>query len=420
MLTILLTLLLTYQADTTGIAGIRAEPDGKKRAADVRQLLKRFDKSMIGPLLELGDADPDPAVRRVVVESLGGLPAPSVQEFLERHAESDPDAAVSLAALERLRERQARQLTATFHKRLALAHQQQDQSSLRLLVAEDQRWVSSSRGAILPAFLQVAPPVFTVIPPGRQVRFAAFGDFGVSGPNQNSVAGALSGYHRLHPFDFGLTLGDNFYFEGITSPFDSRWHSGWEQIYGPLHIPFFASLGNHDWGSPDSPAAEISYATRSTSWHMPALYYSFIAGPVQFFALATDALSETQLQWLDEELGRSRSRWKIVYGHEPIYSHGKYGDTPGFAKILMPVLKNRATVFLAGHEHDLQYLQPEDGVHFVIAGGGGASVRPVNPGPRTLFAQSSFGFVVFECTEYTLKLSFVDTHEQTLYKTTIR
>lgn len=419
MLTILLAFLWAFQAETADLAKLQAEPDGKKRAAEVRELIRHFDKSMIGPLLELADHDPEPAVRMAIVESLGGLSTPSVQEFLERHAASDADAAVSIMALERLRQHQARQLAAIFEKRLALAHQQRDEASLKLLVPEDQRWVSFSRGATLPAFLEAAPPVLTVTPPGKPIRFVAFGDFGVNGPNLDSVAKAISSYHKRRPFDLGVILGDNFYFEGISSPLGPRWQSGWEEIYGGLHIPFFASLGNHDWGSPDSPAAEILYSSRSASWRMPALYYSFLAGPVQFFVLATDALSETQLKWLDEELSRSRARWKIVYGHEPIYSHGRYGDTPGFARMLMPILKNRANVYLAGHEHDLQHLRPEDGVHFVIAGGGGASIRPVNPGPRTLFAKSSFGFAVFDCTESALKLSFVDADGKVRYETTL-
>lgn len=31
----------------------------------------------------------------------------------------------------------------------------------------------------------------------------------------------------------------------------------WEELYGPLGIPFFATTGNHDWGYADSPAGEV-------------------------------------------------------------------------------------------------------------------------------------------------------------------
>ena len=49
-------------------------------------------------------------------------------------------------------------------------------------------------------------------------------------------------------FDFGITLGDNFYSIGMESPEDLRWQTQWEKMYGPLGIPFYATLGNHDWG----------------------------------------------------------------------------------------------------------------------------------------------------------------------------
>jgi hypothetical protein len=62
----------------------------------------------------------------------------------------------------------------------------------------------------------------------------------------------------------------------------------WSDLYDPLRIPFYATLGNHDWGQPNSPAAEIVFSQRSPSWRMPAAYYTFTAGDAHFFALDTD------------------------------------------------------------------------------------------------------------------------------------
>ena len=156
-----------------------------------------------------------------------------------------------------------------------------------------------------------------------------------------------------------------------------------EKIYDPPRIPFFAVTGNHDWGFADSAAAEILYSRQSPTWRMPALYYSFTAGPVQFFALATQAWSETQRNWLDQELQRSTARWKIVYGHHPIYSYGVHGDTPELQESLLPVLKNRgANIYLVGHDHLVQHLKPEGGVHFFVAPAAGQSARaPSKPAP---------------------------------------
>jgi hypothetical protein len=392
----------------------------KERLSAVQQKLKQFDKAMIGELLEQADKDPDPAVRRVILERLGRLRVPQVRDSLERHAAGDPDAGVALLALERLRLQQARELGRLFEKRLKLARSEKDQRALKALTAQHQQWVTFARGATLPAFMQQPPPVFEAIPWKSSVRVLAFGDFGNEGPHQREAAAAATAYHRQKPFDLGLTPGDNFVPDGVTSPADPRWKGGWEEIYDPSGIPFFAATGNHDWGYADSPAGEILYSHKSKSWRMPALYYSFTAGPAQFFALATHAMSETQLQWLDRELGRSSARWKIVYGHHPIYSHGAHGGTPQLQQSLLPLLKNRVHVYLVGHEHTAQHLKPEGGVHFLIAAAAGQTARPAKSGPLTLFTDSFYGFTSMEIDAERIKVTFVDTEGNLRYETEIR
>ena len=83
---------------------------------------------------------------------------------------------------------------------------------------------------------------------------------------QKMVAQTIATYHQGQRFDFAITLGDNFYSVGMESPSDSRWKTWFEDLYGPLGIPFYASLGNQDWGHPDSPAAEILYSGLTPTW----------------------------------------------------------------------------------------------------------------------------------------------------------
>jgi hypothetical protein len=290
---------------------------------------------------------------------------------------------------------------------LALARSAGDQKALAILTAQHQHWVSAARGATLPAFLEQPPPVFAAASRAN-VRVVGVGDFGEEGAAQQDVAKAVAAYHREKPFDLGVLFGDNIVPVGVTGPADARWHKGWEEIYDPLGIPFYAATGNHDWGLADSPAAEILYSQKSPAWRMPALYYSFTAGPAQFFALATHAMSETQVLWLERELARSTARWKIVYGHHPIYSYGEHGDTPELQRLLLPVLKNRVQVYIAGHEHLMQDLQPEGGVHFLVAPSAGQKNRVVKTGPKTLAADTFEGFTVFDIDAQHLRVSFVD------------
>jgi phosphodiesterase/alkaline phosphatase D-like protein len=116
---------------------------------------------------------------------------------------------------------------------------------------------------------------------------------------------------------------------------------------------------------------------------------------VQFFALDTDIISEAQLLWLAWELDKSRATWKVVYGHHPIYSESQHEDNNQKIAQLLPVLKDRADVYIAGHDHDMQHLEPEGRLHFFVAGSGG-KLRTVEPGPRSLFAKGANGFAVIE------------------------
>jgi tartrate-resistant acid phosphatase type 5 len=400
--------LLAFQAAAINPAELLAEPDAEKRAETVRALLKKPDPSTIPQLLQVGDSDPAPEVRKLVVKGLGRSSDPAVLDFLERRAISDADATLSILALEQLQENQARRLGQMVEKRLSMARQQGDAKSLEALAAKQQHWVTAAHGANIPLFLQEPPPVFEAIGPGKSIHALIISDFGTDGSDMKRVAAAALALHHERPFDLGLTVGDNIVPQGVTSFDDRRWKADWEEQYAPLGIPMFAVTGNHDWGFADSPAAEILYSQKSRTWRMPALFYSFTAGPVQFFALCTPVMSETQVRWLDRELGRSTARWKVVYGHHPIYSNAGHGNTPEYDKMLLPILRNRANIYLAGHEHTMQHLSPEDGVHFIVNGAGGQGIRPAKSGPRTQYAGSFYGFTVLDAGPGGLKVSFVD------------
>jgi acid phosphatase len=132
-------------------------------------------------------------------------------------------------------------------------------------------------------------------------------------------------------------------------------------------------------------------------------------------------MSDAQLEWLDLELSRSKARWKVVYGHHPIYSHGSHGDTDGLDKTLLPILqKNGAHAYIAGHEHTVQHLKPVGGVHLFVNAAGGQGARQAAPGPRTLYSASFYGFTVIDAGPDELRLRFVDTEAKTQYETAIQ
>ncbi|MEW6207409.1 MAG: metallophosphoesterase [Acidobacteriota bacterium] len=399
---------------------IIAETDEQKRAQMVAKIPPSDISLAMDFLLALLADDPSARVRSAIIEALARLTHQKVRLAFERLAASDPDDAVSLLALERLRVQRSREMNALLVRRIDLARRNKDEKGLRRLAQEHERWISLTRGTMLPSFLRTPPDVFSLKAETEGVRVLAFGDFGVGFGNQKSTASAMLEVHRAAPFDFAITLGDNFYNEGLMSPADSRLKALWDELYDPFGIRFYAVLGNHDWRLSDSPAAEILYAQRSPSWRMPSPYYTFTAGRAQFFALDTNEISEAQLLWLDEAMAKSSAQWKIVYGHHPIYNVGEHGDDKRLIERLLPMLKGRVDIYLAGHDHNLQHLKPESGVHFFVCGGGGARLYKVKADERSLFAQSTNGFAVIEADARELKVQFVDKDSKPLYQYTIR
>lgn len=392
------------------------ERDDRQRARLARELANRETAAAMTFLLSVLETDPAPLVRSAIIDRLGRYSHPQVRQALERQAGADADVSVAMLALERLRAQQNQDLAQILRQRLEQARLKGDEAALRLLAQEQERWISLVKGAMLPAFMRVPPPLFSLKAADSAVRVLAFGDFGNGSAGQKQVAAAMLRYQRQIPFDFAITLGDNFYDAGMASPTDPRWKTWWDELYDPLGLKVYATLGNHDWGWADSPAAEILYTQQSPSWRLPAPYYTFTAGPVQFFALDTNEVSEAQLLWLKDELEKSRARWKIVHGHHPIYSDGAHADNPVLINRLLPVLKGRADIYLAGHDHDLQHLKAEEGVHFFVSGGGGAGLRQPKPGPRSLFAKAVHGFAVLEADVRQLKVRFIDTSLNQLYE----
>jgi hypothetical protein len=264
----------------------------------------------------------------------------------------------------------------------------------------------------------IQPPV--LLPADRPVRVVAFGDFGDGSWGQMRVARAIARLDRRQPLDFGLTLGDNFYPKGLEELSDPRWQRDWEGLYGRLGIRFYATLGNHDHYTERGVETEIQRSLRSASWCLPKPYYTFTAGPVQFFALDTNPImkrepsSQEQLEWLDRALAASSARWKVVYGHHPIFSTGLDGNMKTMIGAVLPVLKRRgADVYLAGHEHVMEYLKPDGDLSFFVAGAGGHAVRRLGEdgdGRRLWAAGKTPGFLVLEAEAGggSLQMSFFD------------
>lgn len=228
-------------------------------------------------------------------------------------------------------------------------------------------------------------------------RFVAFGDSGTGTPAQMRVASQIGPVCKRAGCQFGIHLGDIFYTMGPTSPEDPRYIDRWEQPYAGLGLPFYMSLGNHDYyGNPD---ASVAWTWRSPSklWILPSRYYTFFRDGVRFLVIDTSQPDANQAAFFRQVLQESRQageQWVVAYGHHPRLSVGQHGDAdPQLAAWWDALLCGRVDLYLAGHDHDKQVLQPHCGVQLAVSGAA-SMLRPVQASPKALYATSTLGFAV--------------------------
>lgn len=226
--------------------------------------------------------------------------------------------------------------------------------------------------------------------PNGTLKFAVIGDSGTGDRNQYRLAKAFTDMHERFPYEFVLMLGDNMYGSENTRDFQRKFEIPYKPVLDK-GIKFYASLGNHD----------------STNQRMYKLFnmngerfYTFRPKQgVRFFALDSNYMDRTQLQWLEKELAQSGSDWKIMYFHHPIYSSGgRHGSDTALREQLEPLfLKYGVDVVLAGHEHFYERLKPQKGIHYFISGGAGKLRRGDVGGTYTEKAfDTGFHYMIFE------------------------
>lgn len=246
------------------------------------------------------------------------------------------------------------------------------------------------------------------------------GDTGTGDENQYKVAKAMEQYCKVEACDIGLLLGDNIYPKGVKNAADPQFKSKFEEPYKNLKFGFYPVLGNHDnYANED---AEVAY--ESDKWHMGGRWYSMDGNWVEFFALDSGNFQrpfkgKEQRKWLADMLPRSVAKWKIAYGHYPVFSNGVHGDSIFYKKYLKPLLEaNHVDFYISGHDHDKELIE-SNGVAYVISGAG-AKTRPVHKGKNTVWQKSSLGFGHLLLSEKTATIRFISADVQVEFEKTYK
>jgi predicted phosphodiesterase len=223
---------------------------------------------------------------------------------------------------------------------------------------------------------EIQPARGTLALPNRagSVKWAVIGDSGRGPGPQYEIAQQMIAWRETFEYDLVLMLGDNVYDRHTPEDYAAKF----EVPYKPLldaGVTFQAAIGNHD------DPAQIHYEKFNMGGQR---YYTFRrfelalrSGGVRFFALDSRSLDPEQLEWLRTGLTESRSRWKIIFFHHPIYTSGRYASgARSLRAALEPVLvEGDADVVLAGHEHFYERMHPQRGILYFISGAAG-SLRP--------------------------------------------
>ncbi len=261
----------------------------------------------------------------------------------------------------------------------------------------------------------VAENIFVTRTKKPITRFAVFGDCGQGTPQQAQIAYEV---HKLNPH-FVLVTGDNVYSNGLESEYRKNFFPYYSAVEAspdkgaPLMktIPFYMILGNHDVRSanldkfPDGlayfyysdlplngPAQQLTVEAtgdkelvkafkKSTGTRFPRMVnFSFDYGNVHIVCLDgndyVNPLNPELIEWLKQDLNRSKADWKIVSFHQPGFNSSKAHYDNQVMRLLSPFLEAlKVDLVLNGHVHNYQRTMPltfapkqnEDGTQYIVS-----------------------------------------------------
>lgn len=195
------------------------------------------------------------------------------------------------------------------------------------------------------------------------VRFAVMGDTGSGTDKQRDVANMMAQYRAIYPFEFVLMMGDNLYGGEEPKDFEKKFAEPYKALLDEK-VKFYASLGNHD----------LPIQTNYANFNMDGKeYYRFKKGNVAFYALNSNYMDKKQVEWLESELSKDTSEWKVCFFHHPPYSSAKaHGSDSQLRDVVEPIfVKYGVSVVLTGHDHVYERIKPQKGIYYFVSGAGG-------------------------------------------------
>jgi tartrate-resistant acid phosphatase type 5 len=302
------------------------------------------------------------------------------------------------------------------------------------------RTVVFSAGAFLAGRTTCAkptPPTTKFESPG--IHLLALGDYGSKGnESQTSVAARMAKFANslAQPLTAVLALGDNFY-KPITP---DRFEKHFEKMYSTdgLNCPFYACLGNHDYGpkydpQEGKPQMEFDYAKNNpkSRWKLPSKWYTvhlpsedkplvkIIVLDGNYWAGALKPEEKiAQRRFLKDELKKNDAPWMWVVNHFPLYSDcTAYTENKDLIREWGPLIKKSpVSLCFSGHAHILQHLKVEGyNSSFIVSGAGGANLYKIKKSDRGFVTNHHLGFNHIHVTPEEINVQFVSANGDCLH-----
>lgn len=252
-------------------------------------------------------------------------------------------------------------------------------------------------------------------------NFVALGDTGEGNQGQYDVSNSIEKTCDTLKCQFALMLGDNFYDVGVKSPNDPQFVTKFEAPYANLNLPFYITLGNHDYGKYANDWKrgdhQVEYAKQNPKWILPSHYYSFEHEDALFLVLDTSRLfhnkdTKKQRKFIQDTLKNNTKKWVIVSAHHPYISNGKHGNAGSYDGVLISpysgsVIKKIVEedlcpymdIYMSGHEHSLQTLPGTAKCAkplFVVSGTGAKVDTKLNNKNPTHFQKAVLGYTTLQ------------------------
>jgi hypothetical protein len=241
-------------------------------------------------------------------------------------------------------------------------------------------------GALLLVWLPLAVGAAAAQPVPATVTLLAAGDIATCGQEGDERTAAV--LDRL-PGTI-LALGDTVYERGTDEEYAQCYAPSWGRHFARTR----AAVGNHEYGTPGAAGYFRYFGARAGPRR--AGYYAFRLGAWQIIVLNSNCgpaggcqTGSPQQRWLRTVLARSRTTCNLAAMHHPRFSSGLHGSDGSLGALWATLVRGRADVVLAGHDHHYERFAQQGGVRAFVVGTGGRTLYPIFvPKPRSQVRQA--------------------------------